>query len=421
MPVYESYKTGPVSSTPAGVILSIEFGAGPFGVGESSKCDDSSATNGRSSTAQTGDNKVRASVTLSIFDDAPVQGVMSIALKAKANPTGTVLENYTAVKQVTGTVPIAEMLDNTAHPWTTSLYDPITHTGIGSRDRIKLGDAYVRLSQTVKGPADAAFHLTPGPTVNRGDSVDFKLQPTLNAGINTTYTSPVVVEDCLNEDVALVTASPAPSYSGPFAGAPSNVNGLALPQVTCAPTEAYVLWDLGQAQINSVIPPITYTVKAKLTARPGTKLSTAVVSTTNDSSTLAQRTAVNQMTIISIATFQIEKSALTPLVDVNRVGETNVDPLEWQVDLADLTSGEALRDMLAIDVLPFVGAGPYAGSSLPNDNSFTGTLAFDSVFGIVDHADPGGGPITIEYTSAPSAQIVLDPNDATNGVSGSTT
>jgi uncharacterized repeat protein (TIGR01451 family) len=430
--VYYPYAVGVQSTLPPGVVKSIEYGQGSFGSGVDSECDDADSTSGWSTTLDPSANKVRVLVELPIVDLAGSSLDVAIALRAKPNPIGTILPNFAAVKQFTGSADLATMLDS-SRTWTQSTYNPLVAGGNFSGtmgDRIKIGSAYVRIKKEDKGPGASSFSASPGPTVTQGQQVEFRLTPTLNAGVDVNLTQPVIVEDCLPEGTTLANSTPAPTYSGPQSGGPANLSGVALPDLTCGSGEQYVVWDLGQHRINRAITPIVYKVNVSLTSSTGTKINTARVITTDDASSGAQRTATNQLTVQALSGFKISKVALTPLNDVNRVGETNPDPLRWEVEVALVTpSPLAISDLDLIDVLPFnnsisatygQGSTPATGGATPNATDFDGTLKFVRAYGIVDNADPAGGPEQILFTSAAPESIDTDPTDPTNAAAGAT-
>jgi uncharacterized repeat protein (TIGR01451 family) len=178
--------------------------------------------------------------------------------------------------------------------------------------------------------------------------------------------------------------------------------------LTCAAGETYVKWDLGPIRINATIPPITYAVKIRNGAAAGTKVNTVRITAEGDPSAVAQRTSQASIQIVQPAGIVVDKVALTPLIEVNRAGETTKAPVRWQIDFSNIATSPGPTDVDLIDVLPKQGQ---------SGTHFTGALAFDSV--TVTDGNLPGRPVEVLYTAAPT--VVNEPHDTTNDTATGTT
>lgn len=352
-----------------------------------------------------GVNQVRASFTDRAATTAGAYQLnIAIALEVvSTDATGTVLPNWasrmvsTGVKSLEAVITAPDRRDNN------STYDPATAGG-GLGDRLILGAANARIVKFVKNPTTGEFTNTAVPQYTAGSMIDYRLNPSLTADVSAGTFSDVSVEDCLPEYQMFVSSA----REGGAALAPTVVQqgspvGAGL---TCAAGETYLRWDLGSQEVNVPIDPIVYTVEVLATVRNATYTNTTLVSSPADGSSAAARTDTAQVLIEVPTGIKIAKSVDKPVVEVTPDDATTPRGFTWTVDFANIDSPQNVSNVDVIDVLPADGLG---------GSQFTGTLTLDSV-------TPTGGTTGVDvlYTATPSAQLAVDPDDATNGASGST-
>ncbi len=395
--------------------LTIQYGTGVGGAGDRSVCtDDSSPAGWFDDPARVPGNdpaklaegiytavtRVRVNVTVPQLADQHTYAVLSIGLRAVDDlPSGTILPNW-----ATGKVAFAELdLQGSlaAGLPILSTYDPSTNTG-NAGDRLIAASAVGRLSKAVWDPTTAKYSTTVTPVYTAGDLVKFQLSPTLTSGITTGVTRQVVVEDCLPAGEAFVSASVPPVAAQVIAGSMPSGAG-----ITCQVGETYVKWDLGQVAVNRPITPITYEVSVASTAEKGIYTNRALVTAQDDLSAASERDASAQIQIVQAMGVQIDKVALTPLNDVNRVGETNPDLQKWRVDMLNIGSTNPVpTDIDMIDVLPKQGL---------NGTAYHGTLGFVSAQATSASTTPGA--VTIWYTNADIVNNdAWDPSNGSTGI-----
>jgi uncharacterized repeat protein (TIGR01451 family) len=379
---------------------SIQYSTGDGGAGDASTCGDGTwyDTPDAVPGGVTAVSRVRIWVTLAGDIKYGINDTFfSIALRVNdAATTGEILPNWGGVMFHFGEQQTREqMLADSENTWNESTYDPSNHSGAPG-DRLIAAPAFSRITKTVKGPKDADFsNLVPITT--GGDTVQYQLSPSLtSAAATSTVAKNVTVEDCLPAGQNFVSASLTPTVVA--TGTPAGAG------ITCAATDTYLKWDLGARIPNAAIDPITVTAKVSPVAGNGTYTNNTTVTAQDDPSTPEQRSAFAQIQIVQPAGVQIDKVALTPLVEVNRTGETTPDPLLWRVDLGNIQAPGELSDVDIIDILP---------KNALNGTDYSGTLAFTSAT-----VTAGGSATQVLYSKAPSA--VQDPADATNAASGAT-
>lgn len=402
---------GPYRTTAAGVpvTLEVEYGTGAFGNTET--CEDGDSPTGWQTDPNTvpGGLAAISKVRLAAAIPANVNTVgtystVSIALEALGtdpstgapNTVGTILPNFASGKRVFGTHTMDDLLiDPTA--WAIGTYNPEDNTGTQG-DRMNMGQAAVRLDKEVWDSVSGAW-VTSVPGYTSNEEVDYRLLPTLTSGFPTQSLLPVSVEDCLPQYQSYVAGSASIAPTVVQLGSPVGA------ELSCPASQIYMRWDLGALPIGDAIPPITYTALISSLATNGTQTNNALVSSPGDPSGADTRSALAQIQIVAPTGVAVDKQALTPQSDINRPGEANPDPLQWLVQFRNLDFPGALSDVDVIDVLPADGI---AGTS------FNGTLEF------VSAAITAGTGATIYYTKTPTASLVSDGNDATNGAAGST-
>jgi hypothetical protein len=389
--------------------LNVEYGTGAFGTPET--CEDGDSPTGWETDPNlvTGGlaaiSKVRIHASIPANTDTlGTYTTVSIALEALGtdpstgliNPVGTVLPNYASGKTLFGTHTQAQVLANPV-AWATGTYVADTNNGTQG-DRMIMGSAAARLSKEVWDNAAGAW-VTSVPAYTSDNDVNYRLLPTLTSGFPTEVAQPVSVEDCLPLNQSFVTGSATPAPTVVQLGSPAGA------LLSCPADQIYLRWDLGALPVGDPIDPITYTGHVASTAPSGTMTNNALVTAEGDPSEVADRAASAQIQIIAPAGVAIDKTALTPQSDINRAGETNLDPLLWAVSFRNLDSPSSLSDVDAIDLLPVDGV---------SGTSFNGTVEFSSA------TVTAGTGITILYSSTPSASINQDANDASNSAGGST-
>lgn len=395
-------------------VLTVEYGTGAFA--NVASCNDADSPTGwvtdpstipgndpvlAAQGIYTAATKVRINIPLIPAASGTNQASIALGFHVRAGlPLGTVVPNWTTAKSFFSTSALtqAQMLA-APNVWVGSSYNPANNSG-GYGDRLTVVSATVRLSKTVKEPSTGVYGKTT-VQVTGGQTAAFRITPTLTAAVNAPTQMPVVVEDCIPSGASFLTSTPGASTISQTTPAGAGI--------TCAAGQTYVKWDLGLRTINTVIPPIDYTVTIPRAASSGNYVNTAVVTAPGDSSPVASRTDTATINVAQPAGIVIDKLALTPLVQVNPAGNAANDLLKWRVHFANINTVPGPSDADMIDILPVNGA---------NGTSYHGTLAFSSAT-VVSGAETGQ-PITIYYTKAAPASISPDAGDASNGGGGAT-
>jgi uncharacterized repeat protein (TIGR01451 family) len=420
--------------------LTIEYGNGPYPTGPDwdgptnvgnpvTSCDDTDSPNGwftdpnlvtDGSTAGIQKvNKVRVRFVQPPDNGngsfAASQFHVAIAQRAKSGlADATVLPNWASVKAAawsTSSTPITtDDIVSNSYPWTLSTFNPTTGSGILG-DRIRSGSAFARIRKEVQDPLTGNFTTLP-PKVAAGANVNFRLYPTLNAGVSSSIRPNVVVEDCMDASEVYVSANPVPNTIIKW-----TTGGIASANLTCNVGQTYIKWDLGPRVINDPIPVIEYTIKIKAVAAPSnpSQLSTyynniARITAEGDNSPANLRTSSAQVIVVSPIGIKIEKSAITPVVEINRVGETNPDPISWEVSFANIGDVPFVGNIDIVDVLPS------DGMSL---SDFHGTTRFESLTLLPSPSDTTGS-FQVWYTKGAPTSLSPDGSSPTNGPSGAT-
>lgn len=352
-----------------------------------------------------GVNQMRASFTDRAATTAgPYQLNLAIALEVVAtDATGSVLPNWASRMVSTGVKSLEDVITASDRRDDNSTYDPATTNG-ALGDRLILGTANARIVKYVKNPTTGEYMNTAVPQYTAGSLIDYRLNPSLTADVSAGTFDDVTVEDCLPEYQVFVSsvresgAALAPTIVQP--GSPAGA------ELTCAAGETYIRWDLGPQEVNVPIDPIMYTIEVLETVRNDTYTNTTLVSSPADGSSAAARTDTAQVVIEVPTGIKIAKSVDKPVVEVTPGDATTPRGFTWTVDFANIDSPQNVSDVDVIDVLPANGLG---------GNVFTGTLTLESVA-------PVGGTTGVEilYTAWPSAALAVDPDDATNGATGTT-
>lgn len=322
---------------------------------------------------------------------------VSIGLRSTPGlPVDTIIPNHASSKVVYDNATMAEMLDQSVN-WVRSSY--VAATNVGARgDRLRAGGAVVRLAKEVRHPGTGDW-VTTTPAVTGGQQVEFRLRPTLTAGVDFGVELPVRIEDCLPQGQQYLSANVNPSVVQD--GAPVDA------ELACAAGQTYVRWDLPTQPVNEAITPIEYRVQLSPSAVSGTKTNVALVSSPSDPSAAPVRDAQAAVQVTQPAGIGLSKVALTPVVELNRAGEANPDPLRWRVEMINLDTDPGPSDVDLIDRLPSDGLGA---------SNFGGSLAFVSAT-----VTSGGPAAEVLYTAADAANIELDALDPSNDALTGTT
>lgn len=186
--------------------FTVQYSSGPHGPGAASACDTGDwyaspdAVPGARREADgtyTGVNRVRVTVS----DRAAATGdqfvlATSIALRVRdVYAVGDPLANFAAIKYEEG-VTSPESIIASNEPWVLSDYDGDANRGKYG-DRLILGRANARLVKEVRNPVTGEFTATAVPQYTGGDTIAYRLTPTLTADVSAEATSVVIVEDCL--------------------------------------------------------------------------------------------------------------------------------------------------------------------------------------------------------------------------------
>jgi len=390
--------------------FSIQYGSGAFGPGAVSACDtgtwydDPADVPGavlQADGTYSGVNRVRATLSDKASTDSDLMAVgVNIALRVlDTYEVGDYLPNYTAQKVVDGVNTPAEIIaadDDT----TLSAYDFEANTGKFG-DRLILGAAIARLTKEVRNPTSGEFTGTAVPQYTAGNNVDYRISPTLTADVPAGTFADVVVEDCLpkyQQFVSAVRASGAAVLTVVSDGSPAGGD------LTCPAGQTHLAWDLGSNEIGSDIDPIIYSVQLLETVRNGTYTNTALVSADGDPSAATLRDDTAQIQVVVPTGIKISKSVPQTIVELNPTDVTTPRVLEWNIEFANIDSPTDVANVDVIDVLPSDGLG---------GSDFAGTLALTDV-------TTSGSGIEVLRTSRPSAQLSIDPLNATNLSAGST-
>ncbi|CAN5542591.1 hypothetical protein BH10ACT1_BH10ACT1_17990 [soil metagenome] len=319
--------------------------------------------------------------------------------------TGTIIPNWMSRLTADGVKDTAAVLADPGLRRQRSGYDPATAQGPYG-DRLILGQASVRINKFVKNPANGTFTDTAVPQYTAGQTVQFRLNPSLTADVAAGLFAPVIVEDCLpkyQQFVSSIRAVAGTAITPALVQQGAPVDS----ELVCAADQTYIRWDLGLNEIGKVIDPITYDVEILATVRNGNYINTTLVSSEADGSPAAVRRDTAQIQIVVPTGIKIAKSTPQNIVEVNPADIAAPRKLHWTVDFANIDSPTDISDVDVIDVLPADGL---------NGTSFTGTLAFESAV-----VSAGTGIDTL-YTKQAPAQLKVDPTDpdGSNGPTGST-
>ncbi|WP_300683637.1 SpaA isopeptide-forming pilin-related protein [Nocardioides sp.] len=368
-----------------------------------------------------GINRVRMSFT----DIAPratdyFQFNMAVALKVvSTDAVGTILPNWASFAALPKITTLDDVVSNAATQKSNSGYNASTTTGGTQGDRLILGKVSARLKKSVQNKTTGAW-VSSGASYTAGDTVTYRLAPSIVADVDAGLFSQVYVEDCLPVDEVFVSSHRASGAAiTPIlvqSGAPAGS------EITCPAGRTYIKWDLGMNEIGKTIDPVLYDAELLDTALPTSTTApvvdytnTALVSSPDDGSSLAARTAKAQILVAVPSGIKISKSVDKGVIELNPGGATHPRKFTWTVTFANLNNPTTVANADVIDVLPANGLG---------GTSFHGTLTLNSVTvttGTGAGLQTGAATnVTTLYTKSTPSTLNSDPTDATNAASGST-
>lgn len=325
----------------------------------------------------------------------PIEGAFNLEVgvnfAALPGATGTVIANFESW-QVDGGA------------WQHSGYQPATHQNPGTGDRLLLAAGQLALAKDIITPAAGA---TDQPRVAAGDSVQFRLRPTVQ--VPTQSIDPSVAQA---HGVRVVDVLPAgTSFDTSGAHAPS----LPPSSVVYDPAtgQTTVTWEIGDLRSDEPPPVISYWADVATTTN-GAKVNRAIVTSPDDPGSISAlsipnesgnpRFAARTINVDSLGGIQIDKAVRQQVIEPS-------DEITYDVTYANLGSSPQ-GGMDAIDVLPFDGDGNASGN-VPGRNpgsSFHGSFAVQNV--TVNAGE------TVRYTDADPAAIYATYDPSSAGAAG---
>ena len=350
-----------------------------------------------------------------------VRLVVATSLRVAVNdlPAGDILPNYASVKRVNLEELSMDEVLNHANPWGRSYYSMDTHKGQYG-DRLIKALSQARISKQVRRGTSGDFSKTPpqvtgSSTENEGNIVQWRLKPSLTSpAAAPSLTQEVWVEDCLPPGFQYVDATLPPTLvvEGSTPG-DSKLSG----GKQCGQGATYLRWVLPEQAVNADIPEIIVTSEVSSTVSDGVYQNTVQVWADGDHSLAALRQDAAEAKVTNIAGVKLEKLALTPVVQANRDGQTTDELNRWRMRMTNTLPNpddQAISSPVFIDVLPKNGLG---------ESNFNGTFSFVEAkvtkYGMGTQGNGDLSQVKIHYTSA--ADVAVDPNDSSNGATGSTT
>jgi uncharacterized repeat protein (TIGR01451 family) len=261
--------------------------------------------------------------------------------------------------------------------WSGAYYDPISHYAVSWGDRLTLTRAVARIDKQ---------NVPNNPVVNAiaGGEVAFILKPSLTTPIPASVSSNVIVKDKLPGDLDYLVGS----ANFPPTSVVNNPDGTQL-----------ITWDLGPRLPGQPIPDITYKTRVRPDApNNSTATNTVVIESPDDGSLESARTDKVDVNIGNAAAFRIFKEVDREVINPN-------EQINYSLFYANTGSSN-------VGISTFIDVLPYNGDNRSPTTRFDGTLTFNTIAGTNGE--------TFEYTKRPQAQIVVEPNDASNQAGGAT-
>jgi len=403
-------------NTATGLIdgLVVEYSSGAFGAGSDAKCDTGSwftnpddvpgvtkATDGQGRTTWDGINRVRVRFNTQWPAGDPRSAFsLLMAIGQEIKPTGRNTEpigNWETVKYRRG----IQSVEDTLTAPTSELpsdYNPATHVG-SLGDRLWEGTGQARVRKYVKNPTTSEFTDTAVPQYTGGSQVTYRINPSLSGDARPGAARwPVTVEDCLPR--YQVFASSQRSSGSAITPAVVQMGAPSGAEITCAATQQYVKWDLGNYAVGEVIDPVEVTAEVLDVARNATYSNVTVVASPADPSPVAARTDDVQMQLVVPTGIKISKTVDKPVIEINPAGVTHPRSFTWSVFFANIDGPTNVANVDVIDVLPNNSVG---------GSDFSGVLTFNNATVVA-----GGSGMDVVYSKTPHTAVALDPRDASN-------
>ncbi|MFC4224454.1 DUF11 domain-containing protein [Lysinibacter cavernae] len=265
------------------------------------------------------------------------------------NPDGTILSNFGQFKY--GETPT----------WSTAnTYNPVNHTGAQMGDRILFVPGEVRVSKEVREAIPGS-----GSQVLAGQDAEFVLKPSASGLIGS---APGTMRDVVVTDI-LPTTAPRLAINPLSVTAPPGVvlefcslcNGS--DWSTSPPDTTYGLrWNFGDVPSGTPLPELSYQVRVPIDAANNQSyLNTVSITSPDDPSTAAQRTATATISVVAAATVLATKSTVRPVEPLNT-------DLRWTLAIRNATA-VPIDSLDVIDILPFSGDGRTPPSGFAGDFS----------------------------------------------------
>jgi uncharacterized repeat protein (TIGR01451 family) len=334
-------------------------------------------------------------VNLKVLDASPVTGV--------AWPLNTILPDW-------GDFYADELVgqSNATNGWINNNYVPQTHVSFGIGDRIMLTRATARINK-VSLNLDGVTADNSVNSVLSGGTVGYALLPSYSAPSGVTGSGPITVHDILPIGISYV-------------GGTAKVGGTAFePSITIctaanAPVEGCTVagqqaltWSMGNYFYNQAIPEIKFIANVSLSVANGASLvNTAVVSASNDASSLGQRSSSKTVSASLPSQFLITKSVSPAQIERNATFTYTITYLN--------NGGLAVNMPDVIDILPTIGDGTGTWAGVAEGRSPASSYNGSRVLQSVTASTPAG--IMLYVTNAPGASIDKSPGVASNANPG---
>ncbi|MFC4223748.1 DUF7507 domain-containing protein [Lysinibacter cavernae] len=308
-------------------------------------------------------------VRVSFHNDIAPGGSMRffLPMKALSNPPATVLPAY-----------LVSNWDGRTN-WATGTYVSADHSGYGG-DRVNQASSLVRTSISSPGVSSAApgapvkFEVASTLTLSSQSPTVHDVQIVVNIPSCLEYLSGSAI--AINGvDPVFVAADPGPDGVSCTADDANNVSTLT--------------WVLGDWPVGDPLPVLTYEAQVPVNAPvPATLLSSAVISSPDDSSLESYRTSTSGIAVNGFSEFAVAKRAPAEI----EVGDPVPYRLSWANRLAAPVGSAEL-----VDILPNAADG--RGTTFTGDFTYletTGSLGVESLW----------------FTNAPLADLQADPHSA---------
>ncbi|BDR53450.1 hypothetical protein KIM372_13570 [Bombiscardovia nodaiensis] len=331
-------------------------------------------------------NRVRVRIFMPSLSASAVQiGLTSVAGLAN----GTILPMWAADTWHVGDMSLDDVLHASDSAVFPTSYDPVNNR-YQHGDRLTIALAQLNLISGARNETrDPSSVFKPAVAATGDDHLRFKMHTTLTGG-NSQQVHKVWLEDCLPGALEYVPpdgsgggTKPAPALVS--ASTPSDAK-----RPACAPGETYVRWEFNQQHSGEVVPDVVLEARVSNSAANGSYTNSMVAWSDADFSDVVSRTSTVSVRVNTIEGIAIDKRNLTATVEVNKIGNAQIESNIWELSLHNTQpSTGGLTAPQIVDVLPVSGV---AGSS------FSGSAKLRSV--TVTAGDVAGNPVVVEYTKA---------------------